>query len=88
MYCASQGYTQKGIRFVLPQEHQSFLSKVEESKDSEFSFIMGVYENFFYYFETYLKNKQIVFQNNFVEKYRFSKCIKTCIVMWVIIQFL
>ena len=30
---------------------------------------MGVYENFFYYFEAYLINKQIVFQNNIAEKY-------------------
>ena len=30
---------------------------------------MGVYENFFYYFEAYLIKKQIVFQNNIAEKY-------------------
>ena len=30
---------------------------MEESKDFEFSFIIGVYEKFFHYFEAYLRNK-------------------------------
>ena len=38
------------------QEHQSILTYAEVSNYSDFSFNMGVYENFFYYFE---RNKEI-----------------------------
>ena len=55
-----------------------FLSKMEESKDSEFSFIMGVCEIFFYYFKAHLINKQIVFQNYIAEKYNKKGGSKLC----------
>ena len=52
------------------KEHQWILSKTTESIVSEISFIMVVYEKFFLeVFEAYLINKQIVFQNNIIEKY-------------------
>ena len=55
--------------YVPIQEHQKFQAKTEGSQDSDFGFIMIVYENFFF---TILKhtrqNKQIVVGNNITKK--------------------
>ena len=48
------------------QEVQWILTNVEPLKDSDFCIIIVIYEKIFFFFEAYLRNKEIVFQNNIV----------------------
>ena len=63
-----------GPSLSILQEVQWILTNAELSKDSDFGFIMVI----FVFFEAYLRNKEIIFQNNIAEKYykigRFKLC--------------
>ena len=46
------------------QEHQWVLTNGTVSKDSDFGFMMVVYENFLKYFKVFERNKEICIKTN------------------------